>query len=69
LGLSLFYEPPTYLASPFFATIRYPLRLLFLLVYALLAGPAFAQVAQPVAFVSLPFDLVNGLVVVRMCGL
>jgi hypothetical protein len=48
--------------------MRYPLRLLFLLVYALLAGPTFAQVAQSVAFVSLPVDLVNGLVV-RICGL
>jgi hypothetical protein len=46
--------------------MRYLFRLLFLLVYALLlAGPTFAQVAQPVAFVSLPFDLVNGLVVLR----
>jgi hypothetical protein len=45
--------------------MRYLLRLLLLLPALLLAGPTFALSIKPVAFVSLPFDLVNGLVVLR----
>jgi hypothetical protein len=41
-------------------------RLLLLLLYALLVpGPSSAQATQPVSMISLPFDLVNGLVVLR----
>lgn len=40
-------------------------RLLPLLAGLVLAGPSYAQAAHPVAFVSLPFDLVNGLVILR----
>jgi hypothetical protein len=43
----------------------YAFRLLSLLASLLLAGPSVAQVVHPVAFVSLPFDLVGGLVVLR----
>lgn len=42
-----------------------PLLLLLLIGLLSAAGPACAQAARPVAFVSLPFDLVGGLVVLR----
>ena len=53
-------------ATPFFVAMRHFLPLLLLLASLLLAAsPSAAQAARPVAFVSLPFDLVNGLVVLR----
>jgi len=45
--------------------MRYLFRLLFFLPALLMGQPSAAQPTQPVAFVNLPFDLVNGLVVLR----
>lgn len=49
----------------FFVGMRCFSPLLPLLTGLLLSGPSLAQVAPPVAFVNLPFDLVNGLIVLR----
>jgi hypothetical protein len=45
--------------------MRYFSRLLLLANLLLLVTPGYSQVAQPMALVSLPFDLANGLVVLR----